>query len=81
MEDIKLEYDDIETERNFEEEEVNSADGLTEEEYQQKVEDRKKKQIFLKTEIISNGYKPEEFTDYIANLKEDGNIFFDKKFR
>lgn len=77
MED-QNELDNIQTERDIEleeEEETNSADGMTEEEYEKFLEERKEKQDFLKQEIISNGYQPDEFTNYIADLKEFGKKY------
>jgi uncharacterized protein YkuJ len=46
--------------------------NLTQEEINKLNEQRKQKQDYLKSEILKNGYKPEQFSEYISNLKENG---------
>jgi hypothetical protein len=38
-------------------------------------EETKKKQIYLKTEIIETGYDVEAFCAYLESIREDGKIF------
>jgi hypothetical protein len=33
---------------------------------------RREKQMFLKSEIIEEGYDPQAFSEYMDSLKEDG---------
>lgn len=35
--------------------------------------DTKKKQNFLRKEVIEVGYDPHQFTDYLCELREDGD--------
>lgn len=37
------------------------------------MEDRVKKQIYLKENILNKGYDPNEFGAYMISLKENGN--------
>lgn len=36
--------------------------------------EREKKQIYLRDEIISGGYDPTEFKQFLDNIKAEGNI-------
>lgn len=62
-----------------EEEQENSIEGeinedmLNEEEIKKLNEERTIKQDFLRSEIIKEGYEPAVFSDYISELKEDGD--------
>lgn len=33
------------------------------------------KQKYLMQEVINRGYDPEEFTDYITSIREDGRVY------
>jgi len=39
------------------------------------LEERKRKQEYLKTEILGKGYDGAQFAEYLNSLREDGNIF------
>jgi len=39
------------------------------------LEERKRKQEYLKTEILGKGYDGGQFAEYLNSLKEDGNIY------
>ena len=50
----------------------NSASEEEEEEDEQLQALRREKQIYLRTEIISAGYSPEDFQGFIMDQKENG---------